>query len=411
MPSCQSINQCRGCGSSELQEVLAFGEMAVADGLLPDLNGVERENRFPLTLAFCPRCALVQILENVDPDILFGPDYPYYSSFSPSWLEHNRENANELITRCSLDEESLVVELACNDGYLLKNFVDAGIPSLGIDPARGPVQAAREQGIEVIEKFFTRDLARQLRDRGTWADVVIANNVLAHVPDLTGLAAGIGHLLKPDAVAAIEFAYVRDLVDHCEFDTIYHQHHCYISATSCRNLFANVGLHVNDVRRLPTHGGSLRIYVGHRQEPTERLEKLLAEEQELGLHRIDYYQNFAERAKSATTNLKSLMVDLKNRGHSIAAYAASAKGTTLLNAAGIDRELIDFVVDRNVHKHGRFMPGVHIPIFPPERLTEQRPDYALLLAWNFKDEILRQQQAYRDAGGQFIVPIPSPHVI
>ena len=411
MTGCVTIRECRACRSTQLEEVLAFGDMAVADGLLPDLNGIANENKFPLTLAFCPNCALVQIMESVAPEILFGRDYPYYSSFSAQWLEHNRRNAEELIASHSLNQKSLVVELASNDGYLLKNFAEADIPTLGIDPAPGPVAAARELGIEVIEDFFTRDLARKLRAQGKWADVVIANNVLAHVPDLTGFAAGIGHLLKPDGVAVIECAYVRDLVDHCEFDTIYHQHHCYFSATSYQNLFRSVGLYLNDARRLPTHGGSLRIQVGHRRDPTSRLVQLLEEERKLGMQKIDYYRNFADRVTEAKSDLKSLVVDLKRKGHSIAAYAASAKGTTLLNAAGINNQLIDFVVDRNIHKHGRYMPGVHIPICAPERLAEQRPDYAILLAWNFKDEILQQQQAYRDAGGQFIVPIPSPHVI
>jgi SAM-dependent methyltransferase len=405
------MHNCRSCGQPNLDQFLFLGETPLADRILTREMLEKPEPMFPLTVHFCRDCTLVQIVETVPPEVLFCEDYPYYSSFSDALLRHSRENAEELIEARRLGPNSLVVELASNDGYLLKNFVERGIPVLGIDPAEGPVREAEKKGVTSMCTFFTRDLAKKLRDEGKAADVIIANNVLAHVPDTNGFVAGIGVLLKPGGVAVIEVPYVRDLIDHGEFDTIYHEHLCYFSVTALSKLFARHKLSLNDVRRLPIHGGSLRLYVEPRENVGGAVRQLLREERELGLDRIEYYENFAVRVEKIRDDLRALLTGLKGEGKRIAAYGAAAKGATLINYAGIGTELIDFVVDRNVHKHNRFMPGRHLPIHPVERLLSEKPDYVLLLAWNFADEIVRQQAEYLKGGGRFIKPVPTPCIM
>jgi hypothetical protein len=318
-----------------------------------------------------------------------------------------------LIETRKLGPESQVVEIAANDGYLLRNYAERGIPVLGIDPAPGPVAAARKSGIPMREAFFGREYAESLAAEGIRADVIHGNNVLAHVADLQGIVDGIRILLKDDGIAVIEAPYVRDLIDHCEFDTIYHEHLCYFSVTAVSKLFAAHGLSLVDVRRLPTHGGSLRMFIQRAGAGTvsANVTRLLEEEKQLGLDRADYYRDFATRVQSVKQQLQSLLDSLKAQGKRIVGYAAAAKATILLNAAGIDGRYLDYVVDRNVHKHGRYMPGVRLPIFDTARLLESpAPDYVVVLAWNLKDEIMRQQQEYADRGGQFIVPVPVPRI-
>ncbi len=404
--------ECRSCGAGGLVPVLDLGQMPPSDRLVTDEMLVsEEEPRFPLEVAFCPRCTLVQILETVPPEMLFGANYQYYASFSTTLLEHSRANAEELIERRDLDGRSFVVELASNDGYMLKNFLRRGIPVLGIDPAPGPAAAAERIGVATRKTFFTTELAEDLRSEGLAADVVIANNVLAHVADTNGFVHGIATLLKNSALAVVEVPYVRDLVDHVEFDTIYHEHLCYFSVTALDGLFRRHGLYLNEVRRLPIHGGSLRLYIEPVKRPGKSVKILLSEEKTAGLTGGEYYTSFAERVEELLQELRDMLLELKRRGKRIAAYGAAAKGTILLNALGIGTETVEFVVDRNVHKHGKRMPGVHVPILDPSELTGRMPDYTLILPWNFKDEILEQQAEYRARGGRFIVPIPYPRVV
>ena len=405
------ISGCRSCGSPRLESFLSLGETPLANAFL-DEEGLRRpEPKYPLEVALCEACSLVQNLVTVPPEVLFGEDYPYYSSFSDTVLEHSRKSAERLIVSRHLDADSLVVEVGSNDGYMLQYFVKEGIPILGIDPAPGPAKAAQEKGISTLCTFFGKDFTARLWDKEIKADLVIANNVLAHVPDPNGFVEGIRAILKDDGVAVIEVPYVRDLIDHCEFDTIYHEHYCYFSATALVTLFQRCGLTLNDVELYPIHGGSLRLYVRAQGTEVKSVRGNLQEEADRGMTEIDFYRDFALRVKAIGNELVSMLRDLKESGKRIAAYGAAAKGATLLNYFELGRELIHFVVDRNVHKQGRYMPGVHIPIYDPTSLLEEMPDYVLLLTWNFKDEILLQQAEYRRKGGKFIVPIPHPTVV
>lgn len=402
---------CRSCGSAGLTPFLDLGETPLADRIMTEAQLAEEEPVFPLVVAFCAECGLVQLTETVPPEVLFDADYPYYSSFSPALLAHSRENVLDLIERRGLGEGSFVVELASNDGYLLKNYVEHGIPVLGIDPADGPVKAAVAAGVPTLHAFFTQELAERLVQEGKQADVIHGNNVLAHVADTNGFVAGIGTLLADTGVAVIEAPYVKDLIDHREFDTIYHEHLCYFSVTALDRLFRRHGLYLNEIKRLAIHGGSLRLYIEKRENVTESVRALLEEESRLGIDRIGFYQDFSQRVQELKAGLRALLEDLKAQGKTIAAYGAAAKGSTLINYAGIGTDIVDFVVDRNVHKHGKYMPGMHIPIVGPEQLLERRPDYVLILAWNFADEIVKQQSAYQEAGGRFIVPVPTPKIL
>jgi SAM-dependent methyltransferase len=403
---------CRSCGHADLIQVLSLGHVPLANALLTaeELHG--KEERFPLELYFCPQCALAQIGETVPPQRLFR-DYTYASSFSDTMIEHARTLVEALIARQGLNLASLVVEVASNDGYLLQFYKARGIPVLGIEPAANIAELAiKTKGIPTLVEFFDEHLAQRLAARGQFADIIHAHNVFAHVPDPNAFVGGVKQLLKPDGLAVIEAPYVRDLITKLEFDTIYHEHFSYYSLSSVEALCRRHGLMIHDVELVPIHGGSLRLFIAHAGRPASpRVGELLAKERSEGLLTFDYYRDFANRVARLKQQLLELLQRLKKQGRRIAAYGASAKGSTLMNAFGIDGRLIDFVVDRSHLKQGRFTPGNHLPILPPQALLERRPDYVLLLTWNFAAEILAQQDEFRRCGGKFIVPVPEVAVL
>jgi SAM-dependent methyltransferase len=402
---------CRICSHS-VDDFLPFGNMPLANDLVSDASMATTQDRFPLTLAFCPQCSLVQLRETIDPERLFR-DYVYLSSNSASFVAHAGALAGRLVLDRGLDPTSRVVEIASNDGYLLKHYAEAGIPVLGIEPARNIAAIAREQGIETVEEFFSARLAHRLVAAGLRADIIHANNVLAHVAGLTDIVAGMATLLKPDGIAVVEVPYLFDFLDRLEFDTVYHEHLCYFALTPLVRLFADAGLEICNVERIQVHGGSLRSFVRHKRASLSApsVEVLLAEEHRRGVDDIATYRRFADRVRRYAPTFRAFLVALRAKGYSIAAYGASAKGATLLNYCNVGADLLDFVADLSPLKQGRAMPGVGIAIVPPSELRVRRPDYVVLLAWNFADEIVRQQADYLRAGGHFVVPIPVPHII
>lgn len=404
---------CRSCGSSGLQGVLSLGETPLANSL-PGADAPEGgEAVYPLDLVFCPACALVQITETVPPEVLFR-DYLYFSSFSDTMLRHAEALVAEVLAERPLGPDSLAAEVASNDGYLLQFYGRAGVPVLGIEPARNVARVAvEERGVSTVTEFFGEALGRELAARGERADVLHANNVLAHVADLNGFVAGVRHFLKEDGVFIVEAPYVKDLVDRNEFDTIYHEHLCYFSLTALERLLRRHELQVSGAERVAIHGGSLRVRVQHAgaAEPLEGVRRLLEEEEKWGVGDVEFYRAFAARVEKLKESLRGLLADLKGRGARVAAYGAAAKGSTLLNYFRVGRETLDFVADRSTYKQGRLMPGVRVPVVAPGRLLEEQPDYVLLLTWNFAEEILEQQAEYRRRGGRFIIPVPEVRVV
>jgi SAM-dependent methyltransferase len=406
--ACTPIRACRCCGGGDLVSVFDLGSMPPSDALSP--SATEPDPAFPLEVVMCRSCGLAQLRHTVAPEVLFNEGYRYFSSYTQTVVDNAKDAVETAIARCRPAPGALVVELASNDGYLLKHAKAAGLSVLGIDPSPAPVAAAREAGIETILAFFSEELAAQLRAEGRQAALLFANNVLAHVADTAGFVRGIGRILHEEGTAVIEVPYLRDLIDHVEFDTIYHEHLCYFSVAALSELFRRQGLHLNDVQRIPIHGGSLRLFVQHRSAPSDRLKVLLEEEKELGLDRPESFRAFAAKVEGVGHALRAPLDGLKREAPPPPPYGAAAKGTILLNHFRIGPETLMWVADKNPHKHGLHMPGIKLPIVGPERIEQDAPDCLLILPWNHREEIMRQQAEFARRGGRFIIPIPHPHL-
>lgn len=409
-----SAPACRFCGAPLEHTFCDLGMSPLSNAFLTadQLNAMEPF--YPLRVYVCGSCFLVQLQQFQSPQQIFG-DYAYFSSYSDSWLAHAQAYARLTLERFRLGAGSRVVEVACNDGYLLQFFREAGVPVLGIEPARNVAAAAEAKGIPTICEFFGGALGARLAAEGRQADLLVANNVLAHVPDLNDFVEGIRQALKAGGAATLEFPHLLELIDHGEFDTIYHEHFSYFSLFSVEKVLAAHGLAVFDVERLPTHGGSLRAYCGHAgiagHSSSTRVAALREREQAAGLHTLAAYADFGRKAQRVKRKLLAFLIEAKEQGRAVAGYGAPAKGNTLLNYCGIRTDLLEYTVDRNPHKQGRFLPGTHIPIYAPDRIAQRRPDYVLILPWNLKEEIVTQMDAIRGWGGRFVVPIPELTVL
>ena len=414
LPATATAPTCRFCGAPLDRTFVDLGASPLCESFLRADQLNEMEAFYPLRAFVCERCFLVQLQEYVRPEAIFS-EYAYFSSYSEAWLEHARQYTDLVVGRFGLDGRSSVVELASNDGYLLRNFLARGIPALGIEPAANVAEVAIRQGVRTRVAFFSRALAEQIAAEEGRADLIAANNVLAQVPDLNDFVRGMNTLLKPTGVITAEFPHLLKLIRENQFDTIYHEHFSYFSFLTAEALFAAHDLVLFDVEELPTHGGSLRIYARHRADGsrpvTERVTDLRDRELHAGFSRIESYGQFGEQVERTKWKLLSFLIDAKNRGKCVVGYGAPGKGNTLLNYCGIRTDFLDYTVDRNPYKHGKFTPGTRIPIFAPERILETKPDYVLIQPWNFKNEIVGQMAAIREWGGQFVVPIPEVSVV
>ena len=410
-----SVAKCRICLTPLLHSFVDLGKSPLCETFL-DGDEIDRVERFyPLHAIVCSSCFLVQLKQYVAADGIFTDHYPYYSSFSTSWVAHAKAYCEMITERRRLDAKSFVVELACNDGYLLQHFPPLGVTNiLGVEPSANVAEEARKKGIPTVVDFFGARLAEDIVARHGRADLIAGNNVLAHVPDVNDFVSGVALLLKPEGIATFEFPHLQNLIEQNQFDTIYHEHFCYFSAIAIDALARRHGLRFVNVEELPTHGGSLRVYLATADsaEPqTQAVRDLLAREERLGYLSIETYASFAENVRTTKRKLLSLLIELKNAGKTICGYGAPGKGNTLLNYCGIGPDFIDFTVDRNPHKHGRFTPGTHIPIRPVEAIDEAKPDYILILPWNLKREIMAQMRHVGSWGAKFIVPIPEPMIV
>ncbi len=402
---------CRSCGGLAGALVLDLGVQPLANNYLNPGDLFQTEPKFPLRLAVCHGCGLLQILDLVPPTQLFC-QYAYFSSCSDTWVRHAESCASRYLGEFGLGPRSRVVEVASNDGYLLRHFVAAGVPCLGIEPAANIARVAEAAGVPTRVAFFGATLARELAVEGGLADLILGNNVFAHCPDPNDFVAGLQALLAPEGRVVLEFPHALEMLSQGEFDTIYHEHVFYFTLTAVEPLFRRHGLRITRVERTPLHGGSLRVFARHiTHEADATVEALMAEEARVGVVSAPRLADFAARAASTRDQLRSRLAAIRAAGYHIAAYGAAAKGSTLLNYCGLGRETLDFVADRSPHKHGRLMPGSHVPIVPAVELARRRPDYTLLLAWNFAPEILEQQKDYRAAGGRFIIPVPEVAIV
>lgn len=405
---------CRFCGTPLAVVFADLGAQPLANAFLRAEDLHRPEPCYPLRAYVCERCFLVQLEQVVPPEAIFT-EYPYFSSYSASWLQHARAYAAMAVDRFGLSARSFVVEVGSNDGYLLQYFVERGIPVLGVEPAANVAEAARQRGVPTAVRFFGEAAARDLVAQYRPADLIVGNNVLAQVPDLNGFVAGLAAALAPRGVVTLEFPHLLNLMTLNQFDTIYHEHFSYFSLTSAERIFAACGLTVFDVEELPTHGGSLRLYVRHaadRTRPVEpRVAALRAREAEAGLTRIDGYRGFEERVRRVKRRLLRFLIDAADRGEAVVGYGAPAKGNVLLNYCGVRTDLLEYTVDASPHKQGRFLPGTRIPIRSPAAIRETRPDYVLILPWNLTDEVTAQHAYVREWGGRFVVPIPEVRVL
>jgi len=405
---------CLFCGTALRHTFVDLGMSPLCESYVPEEKLNHMEPFYPLHVYVCDQCFLVQLQEYVSPAEIFT-EYAYFSSYADSWVEHMRRYADMITGRLDLGRESLVVEVASNDGYLLQHFVKKGIPVLGIEPAANVARVAAEKGIPTLVRFFGEETARQLRAEGVQADLVCGANVLAQVPHPNDFVRGLQVLLKPRGVVTIEFPHLMRLMQESQFDTIYHEHFSYFSFLSAEKIFAAQGLTLFDVEELPTHGGSLRIYARHAGDTTkpvsERAQELRRREMDAGLLRLETYASFGEQVKETKRKLLEFLIEARRGGKTVVGYGAPGKGNTLLNYCGVRTDFINFTVDRSAYKQGKFLPGTHIPIHPPERIREARPDYVLILPWNFKDEIVQQMAYIREWGGKFVVPIPEVRVL
>jgi SAM-dependent methyltransferase len=411
-PMSRDVN-CRFCGGA-LAEFVDLGMSPLCESYLSADQLNTMEPFYPLAAYVCRDCLLVQLQEYVAPEHIFS-EYAYFSAYSDAWLDHARRYVEGMTERLGLGPASRVIELGSNDGYLLQFFVERGIPVLGIDPAANVAGAAEMRGVPTLVRFFGVETARELAEKGMQGDLVLGNNVLAQVTGLNSFVEGICIVLKPGGVCTIEFPHLLKTIADNQFDQIYHEHFSYFSALTAAKIFAAHGMRIFDVEELWTHGGSLRIYACHADDEQHQIKasvsELLRRERDAGLHRLETYADFAGQVRATKRKLLSFLIDAKSRGKSIAGYGAPGKGNTLLNYCGIRADFLDYTVDRNPYKHGKYLPGTHIPIFPPSKIAETRPDYVLILPWNLKDEITAQLAYIRDWGGQFVVPIPEVSVL
>jgi len=400
---------CRHCGAPLEHTFLDLGFAPPSNAYLTRDDLTRPEKYYPLKIKVCAHCWLVQTEDYAEAGELFSPDYAYFSSTSSSWLAHAARYAEKMAHHLGLGAESMVVEIASNDGYLLKNFVAAGIPCLGIEPTASTADAAEKLGIPVLRRFFGEQLGRQLAAEGKQADLIAGNNVYAHVPDINDFTRGLKALLKPGGTITLEFPHLMRLIEQTQFDTVYHEHFSYLSLYTVSRIFVSAGLRVWDVEELSTHGGSLRIYGCHdndSRQMSDAITALLAEENNRGLQQLATYEDFQARADKVKDDLLMFLLVQKRAGKRVAAYGAAAKGNTLLNYAGVKPDLLPFVCDAAAAKQGKFMPGSHIPILPPSALMGIRPDYVLILPWNIAAEVKQQNAVLAERGGRFVVAIP-----
>lgn len=400
---------CRACGAELNTTLVNLYHSPLANSLLSVEQLSKSETQYPLHVKVCPDCYLVQVTETASPQEIFS-DYLYFSSYSSSWLEHCKEYAQEMIDFCLLDKDKKVVEIACNDGYLLQFFKEKGIGVLGIEPAENVAIEARKKGIDVCVEFFNVETAKILSEKGEKADLIAAKNVLAHVPDINSFVKGIKILLKPEGIFTIEFPHLLQLIKEGQFDTIYHEHFSYLSLIAVCNIFRNQGVNVFDIKELSTHGGSLRIYGCHEENTSrkisQRVHDMLRKEEEFGLMDLNTYKNFSEVVKKIKLDFLEFLLLSAKTHKKIMAYGAPAKGNTFLNYCGVKSDLIESTVDLNPHKQGKFLPGSHIPVFGEDQIRKVKPDYVLILPWNLKKEIMSQLSYIREWGGKFVTAIP-----